>query len=123
MEHLTEETFKEKILDYTIVNEENKNDIQYKNELPTILTFSAPGWCVPCQTLHPVLEEISKEYKNKVNVYEVDVDQEPMLSMAFGIRSVPTIIFIPMNEQPQMATGFLPKDTIKQTIKDLLKVD
>jgi len=70
----------------------------------------------------PVLEELSKEYGGKVNIYKVDTEQEQELAAAFGIRSIPSILFAPMDEQPQMAMGALPKASFEQAITDVLKV-
>jgi len=117
MKDLTTETFKKEIFDF----EKNK-EWKFSGTKPTIIDFSA-NWCQPCKTLHPVLEEISEEYTDKINVYTVDVDQEQELSMVFGIRSVPSILFIPVDDQPQMAQGALPKDQIKKVITDVLKID
>lgn len=115
IEHLTKETFLTKIHNF----EENK-DWKYSGSLPCIIDFSAEAWCVPCQTLSPILEELSETYKEKIDVYKVDVDEEQELSMLFNIRSVPSILFIPMDGQPEMAMGALPKDTIIKAIDDIL---
>ena len=117
MEHLTNESFKEKIFDY-----ENNKEWKFEGDKPTILSFSA-NWCMPCKTLTPILEELITEYDGNINIYKVDVDEEPMLSTTFGIRSVPSILFIPMDEQPQMTQGALPKNELKEIIKDVLKVE
>jgi len=121
MKNLTNETFKEKIFDYEKVNE--SNDIEFKNEIPAIITYSA-DWCSPCKTLHPILEELSDEYEGLIDIYEVNVDTEQELSGAFGIRSVPSILFIPTDgSQPQMAQGALPKTQLVDSIKNVLGVE
>jgi thioredoxin len=114
---LTKETFKEKIFDY-----ETSTDWSYKGELPAIIDFYA-DWCGPCKMVAPVLGELAGEYEGKVNIYKVNTDQEPELSGAFGIQSVPSLLFIPMGEKPQMAAGALPKQAFKNIIKDVLKVN
>lgn len=122
MKNLTNETFKEKIFDYEKMNE--NNDIEFKNEKPVIITFSALSWCFPCKTLHPILEELSTEYEGLVDIYEVDVDTEQELSGAFGIKSVPSILFIPTDgTQPQMSQGSLPKTQLVESIKNVLGVE
>jgi len=69
----------------------------------------------------PVLEELSEEYKGKINIYKVNTDEEQELGSVFGIRSIPSILFVPMEGQPKMAVGALPKESIKQAIdKELL---
>jgi len=117
MELLTKETFKEKIFDY-----ENNAEWAYKGNLPAIIDFYA-DWCGPCKMVAPVLQELSDQYAGKVNIYKVNTDQEPEVSGAFGIQSIPSILFIPMNEKPQMSTGALPKTVFEEIIKDVLKVN
>ncbi len=117
MEQLTKETFKEKIFDF-----EMNTEWQYKGELPAIIDFYA-DWCGPCKMVAPVLSELASEYQGKVNIYKVNTDQEPDLSGAFGIQSIPSILFIPMGDKPQMAAGALPKKALQDIIKDVLKVN
>ena len=115
-EHLTAETFKEKVFNY----DENK-DWKFEGDLPCMIDFYA-DWCGPCKMVAPVLEELAEEYEGKVNIYKVNTEQERELSSAFGIQSIPSLLFVPKDGQPQMAMGALPKDTFKQAIKDVLKV-
>lgn len=114
MEHLTNETFKQKVFNYDI----NK-DWKFEGKLPCIIDFYA-DWCGPCKMVAPILEELSKEYEGKINIYKVNTEEEPELSAAFGIQSIPSILFCPLNEQPQMAMGALPKQTFIQAINDIL---
>ncbi|NLL28131.1 MAG: thioredoxin [Bacteroidales bacterium] len=114
MEHLTNETFKQKVFNYDI----NK-DWKFEGKLPCIIDFYA-DWCGPCKMVAPILDELSKEYEGKINIYKVNTEEEPELSAAFGIQSIPSILFCPLNEQPQMAMGALPKQTFIQAINDIL---
>ena len=114
MEFLSNETFKKKIFNYE-VNKEWK----YEGELPAIIDFYA-DWCGPCKMVAPVLEELAGEYKGKVNFYKIDTEKEQELSAAFGIRSIPSLLFIPKDGQPQMAMGALPKEAFVQVINDVL---
>ena len=114
MEKLTKDTFREKIFDF----EKNK-DWKFEGELPAIIDFYA-DWCGPCRVVTPVLEELSKEYAGKVNIYKVDTDKEQELAAMFGIRSIPSILFVPKEGQPQMAMGALPKDALKDAISSVL---
>ncbi len=114
MEHLTKETFLKKVFNF----EANK-DWKFEGDLPCIIDFYA-DWCQPCKMVAPILEELSEEYKGKVNIYKVDTEQEVELAGAFGIRSIPSILFCPKDGQPQMAMGALPKETFKQAIADVL---
>lgn len=114
---LTNEEFKEKIFDYTASEEWN-----FKGELPSIIDFYA-DWCGPCKQIAPVLEELSDEFKDKINIYKVNTETEQELSSVFGIRSIPSILFIPKDGQPMMQPGALPKESMIQVIeKDLLKL-
>ncbi|MBN2460592.1 MAG: thioredoxin [Candidatus Cloacimonetes bacterium] len=117
MELLNKETFKEKIFDY-----EKQKDWNYKGEIPSIIDFYA-DWCGPCRIVAPVLEEISREYDGKLKVYKMDTEQEHELAEAFGIRSIPSILFIPLEGKPQMAMGALPKESFIKVINDVLQVN
>ena len=114
MEHLTKETFKEKVFDY-----ETEKDWKYKGALPCIIDFYA-DWCGPCRMVAPVLEELSKEYAGKVDIYKIDTEAEQELAGAFGIQSIPSILFCPKEGQPQMSMGAMPKQQFIQAINDIL---
>jgi thioredoxin len=113
MEHLTKETFQQKVFNY----EQNK-EWKFEGDLPCIIDFYA-DWCGPCKMVAPILEELSEEYKGKVNIYKVNTEQEQELAAAFGIRSIPSILFCPADGQPQMAQGALPKDSLIQAMNDV----
>jgi thioredoxin len=114
MEHLTKETFLEKVFNY----EQNQN-WKFEGKLPCLIDFYA-DWCGPCKMVAPVLEELSKEYDGRINIYKIDTEDQQELAGAFGIRSIPSLLFCPMDEQPQMAQGALPKATLKQVIEEVL---
>jgi len=116
-ENLTKQTFLEKVFNY----EKNK-DWMYEGKLPAIIDFYA-DWCGPCKMIAPVLEELSNDYVGKINIYKVDTEVEQELAAAFAIRSIPSMLFIPMSEQPQMANGALPKQELHKLIKEVLKVE
>jgi thioredoxin 1 len=116
MEQLTKDTFKEKIFDF-----EAETEWMYKGDLPAIIDFYA-DWCGPCKMVAPVLQELSDEYQGRVNIYKVNTDQEREIAGAFGIQSIPSILFIPLGDKPQMAAGAMPKNTFQEIIKDVLKV-
>jgi thioredoxin len=120
MEHLTKQTFLEKVFNF----EKNK-DWKFEGDLPCVIDFYA-DWCQPCKIVSPILEELAEEYKGQINIYKIDTEAEQELAAAFGIRSIPSILFCPKEGQPQMAQGALPKDTLKQAIDEVLlgkKVD
>lgn len=114
MEHLTKETFLNKVFNY----EQNK-EWKFEGDKPCLIDFYA-DWCQPCKMVAPVLEELSKEYDGKINIYKIDTEDQQELAAAFGIRSIPSLLFCPKDDQPQMAQGALPKDTLKQVIEDVL---
>jgi len=114
-EHLNKQTFLEKVFNY----EQNK-EWKFEGELPALVDFWAP-WCGPCKMVGPILEELSEEYKGKVNIYKVNTDEEQELGGVFGIRSIPSLLFIPKDGQPKMAVGALPKESLIEAIeKELL---
>lgn len=117
VEHLTKETFKSKVFDY-----EKNSEWKYNGELPAIIDFYA-NWCGPCKMVAPIIEELSNEYKGKLDVYKVNTEEERELASIFGIQSIPSLLFIPKEGQPQMAMGALPKDTFKKAFKDVLNVE
>jgi len=118
MDHkITTADFKAKVFDF-----EANQDWKFEGELPAIIDFYA-DWCPPCKLVSPILDAIALEYSGKLNVYKINTDEETALAQAFGISSVPSIMFIPKEGQPQMSVGALPKPTIERVIKDLLKVN
>ncbi len=114
MEHLTKETFLQKVFNY-----ENNKEWKFEGELPCLIDFYA-DWCSPCKMVAPILVELAEEYKGKINIYKVDTEDQQELASVFGIRSIPSILFCPKEGQPQMAMGALPKDTFKKAIEDIL---
>lgn len=114
MEHLNKQTFLTKVFDY-----ENKQEWEFAGERPCIIDFYA-DWCAPCRAVAPVLEELAAEYEGKIDIYKIDTEAEQELAAMFGIRSIPSILFVPMNEKPQMAAGALPKESFVQAINEIL---
>lgn len=112
---LTKAEFIEKVYNF----EANPREWKYEGSKPCIVDFYAT-WCGPCKALAPVLEELSKEYEGKINVYKVDVDKEEGLAAAFGIRSIPTILFCPVGKEPTLTQGATPKNELKKMIDDIL---
>ncbi|MGB0391839.1 MAG: thioredoxin [Salibacteraceae bacterium] len=112
---LTTEGFKEKFFDYTKTQE-----WEYNGENPAIIDFYA-DWCGPCKMVAPILEELSDEYAGKVDIYKCDTEVEQELSSVFGIRSIPSMLFVPVGAQPMMQAGALPKEALDEIInKELL---
>jgi len=117
LEHLTIDTFKEKVFNYT----ENK-EWKFEGERPCLIDFYA-DWCAPCKMVAPVLEELAAEYEGKIDIYKIDTEDQKELAAIFGIQSIPSLLFVPLDEQPQMAMGALPKETFIRAINEVLKVE
>lgn len=113
---LTAADFKQQVFDY-----ENASEWQYQGTLPAIIDFYAE-WCGPCKAVAPVLEELSDQYDGQLVIYKIDTDQEQELSALFGIQSIPTFLFIPMQGQPMLQRGALPKNAFQQVITEKLLV-
>lgn len=121
-EHLTKDSFKEKICDCAINLSDNRINWEYKGKVPAVIDFYAE-WCGPCKMVSPILEELSKEYDGRVKIYKVNTEQQRELAGMFGIRSIPSILFIPVDGQPTMAAGALPKQEFKKIFREVLGVD
>lgn len=115
VKHLTKKEFMEKVYNY----EKNPDKWVYEGDKPAIVDFYAT-WCGPCKAIAPILEELAKEYAGKIVIYKIDTDKERDLAAAFGISSIPTLLFIPSNGDPQIAQGALPKESLKRAIDDFL---
>jgi len=115
-ENLTKQEFLDKVFDY-----EKETDWNYKGDTPCIIDFWA-DWCGPCKAVAPVLEELSNEYDGKVKVYKVNTEVEQELAGVFGIKSIPSLLFVPLNDKPQMAAGALPKESFVQAFQEVLGV-
>lgn len=114
VEHLTVDTFKEKVFNY-----EANNEWKFEGNLPAVIDFYA-DWCGPCKMVAPIIEELAEEYKNQVTFYKINTEEQQELSAVFGIRSIPSILFIPSEGKPQMAQGAMPKNAFKDAIKNVL---
>jgi len=117
LEHLTKETFKQKVFNF-----ETNKEWKFEGDKPAIIDFYA-DWCAPCKIVAPILEELSQDFNGKVDIYKVNTEEERELSAMFGIQSIPSLLFIPKDGQPQMAMGALPKDTFVKAFKDVLNVE
>jgi thioredoxin len=113
--HLTKADFLAKVANY----ETNPEEWEYLGDKPALIDFYA-DWCAPCKAIAPVLEELAAEYDGQIYIYKINTDAEQELAAVFGIQSIPSLLFIPMGESPQMAQGALPKPQLKEAIEQVL---
>lgn len=111
---LTTDQFKKKVFDYS-----QHKEWTFQGDKPAIIDFYA-DWCGPCKAVAPLFEQLSDEYANDIVIYKVDTEAEQELSAAFGIQSIPSILFIPMEGSPIMQKGALPKNVLEKVIKEEL---
>ena len=113
--HLTKAEFLAKVMNF----EKNPTEWKYLGDKPCIIDFYA-NWCGPCKMIAPILEDLAKEYDGQIYIYKVNTEDEQELAAAFGIRSIPSVLFCPMTGSPQMAQGAMPKDSFKKAIDEVL---
>lgn len=121
MEHLTLESFKDKICECGL-DGSSEAKWEYKGELPAVIDFYA-DWCGPCKMVSPILEELAGEYEGRLNVYKVNTEEQQALAGMFGISSIPSILFIPTEGKPQMAAGAMPKNEFKRLFREIMGVE
>ncbi len=112
---MTKADFLTKVTDY----ESNPEEWNYLGDKPAIIDFYA-SWCGPCKMIAPILEDLAAEYGDQIVIYKVDTEKEPELAALFNIRSIPTLLFIPLNGQPQLTQGAMSKEQFKATIDKVL---
>lgn len=115
--HLDDNSFKEKVFDFV-----NSKEWAFKGDKPVLVDFYTT-WCGPCKRVAPVLEELQKEYGDKIQIYKVNTEKAPAVSAAFGIRSIPSFLFIPAKGKPRMSQGALPKETFVKAITEVMGVN
>lgn len=112
---LTKEEFLKKVANY----EANPKEWIFLGDKPCIVDFYA-DWCGPCKMIAPILEELAEEYAGKIDIYKIDTETEQELAAAFGIRSIPSLLFCPIGEAPQMTKGAMGKQNFKKAINEVL---
>ena len=116
VKHLTYKEFLSKVWNF----ESDPNTFVYKGKLPAVIDFYA-DWCGPCRRVAPIMEKMANEFDGKLLVYKVNVDQEKDLAAAFNVKSIPMVLFIPMEGQPKMQVGALPEEGYRKVIGELIK--
>lgn len=112
--HINKEAFVKHVWDFT-----TSKEWKFLGNKPAILDFYA-SWCGPCRMISPILDELSEEYKGKIDIYKIDVDEENELASVFGVSSIPTLLFCGMTGEPKMARGALPKEQFREIIDGFL---
>ena len=112
---LTASDFKKKIMDY----ESHPDEWVFAGSRPAIIDFYAT-WCGPCKMMAPMVESLAGKYAGKIDFYKVDIDQEPELASVFGIRSIPTFLFIPMKGNPTIQMGAMQKEDFEEIIGKMM---
>lgn len=115
--NMTRKDFIEKVMDY----EKGTDKWIYRGDKPCIIDFYTT-WCGPCKRLAPILEELAAEYEGEIYIYKVDTEREPELAGLFGIRSIPTLLFCPMEGMPQMSRGLMPKENLIEAIEEVFGI-
>ena len=115
VKQLTYKEFTKKVWDF----EKDPSTFVYKGKLPAVIDFYA-DWCGPCRRVAPIMEKLAEEYDGKLLVYKVNVDQEKELSAAFQVKSIPMVLFIPMEGQPMMQVGAMQEAEYKKVVEEHL---
>ncbi len=100
---LDEISFRQKVYDYVA-----DKDLKFLGNKPCLIDFYA-DWCGPCRRLAPILEEIAGDYTGKINVYKVNIDDNPKVATYFQITNIPAVLLCPMQGRPQIMVGLYPK--------------
>jgi len=112
---LDEDAFKAKVFDF-----KKNHEWLFAGDKPVIVDFYA-DWCGPCKKLSPSIEKLAQKYAGKINVYKVNIDEQQTIAAAFGIQSIPTIMFCSLKGKPMASTGYVEIDELEKYISQILK--
>lgn len=110
---LSEEEFGKKVADL------GAREWKFLGDKPAVIDFFAT-WCAPCKAMSPVFDELADDYAGKVDFYKVDVDEQRRLPALFGIRSVPTFVFVPVDGQPSMSSGMMSRNDMESIVNRIV---
>ncbi len=115
VEFLTYDTFLEKVWNF----EASPQNWVYEGDVPAIIDFYA-DWCAPCRKIAPIMDKLAEEYAGKIKIYKIDVDKEQRLAGVFQVRSIPSVLFTPVNGKPMMQAGALTEEMYVKVIEEQL---
>lgn len=113
--HLTYNEFLHKVWNF----ESNPTTFIYKGKVPAVIDFYA-DWCGPCRRVAPIMEKLAEEYEGRLVVYKINVDQEKELATAFQAKSIPMVLFIPLEGQPMKQVGAMSEESYRKIVEEHL---
>lgn len=113
--HLTYNEFLHKVWNF----ENNPTTFIYKGKVPAVIDFYA-DWCGPCRRVAPIMEKLAEEYEGRLVVYKINVDQEKELATAFQAKSIPMVLFIPLEGQPMKQVGAMSEESYRKIVEEHL---
>lgn len=113
VEIISEDSYRRLVEDFTTP------EWEYLGDMSAVVDFYA-DWCGPCRRLSPVIDKVAEEYEGRVRFYKVDVDSAESLARAYGIRSIPSVLFIPLSGEPVMSVGLISESELKEKVRHLL---
>tara|TARA_Y100000593_G_scaffold63917_1_gene118054 strand:+ start:192 stop:584 length:393 start_codon:yes stop_codon:yes gene_type:complete len=115
VEDLNTENFTKKVMDIDV--EEPK----FLGKIPAVVDFHAT-WCGPCKVLSPVIDKLAEKYKDKIAFYKMNIEDEQKIAVELGIMSVPTLLFLPVDDKPAMMPGAPTEEQLEEIIKEKFKI-
>ena len=119
VKNVTTDYFNKNVYDINSALESEDGSLKFLGKKPVLIDFYAT-WCGPCRVLEPILDELYEEYDGEIDIYKVNTEDEMELAGAFGVMSLPTLLFIPIEGKPMISPGAPPKQMLKEMIDEKL---